>query len=611
MSEPQANRFAEDQETLPASLWVKVDAERSYELSEDGLWFHNIKNSVAVATKITGPFEIGCSFRDFNYASEGLRIEWYSTEGFPHRLKVYRSELMGEEFFRRLADKAFPLLDPVSRTAKAALQTFLYRVDPPTKARIADKVGWHLNNTVFCLPDRSYGSSLNGEQVIFAGEDCDKYLAAGTLEEWQDEVAIHAKGNSRLAFSLALAFASPLLEKLESRGGGFNFYGRSSTGKTTCAYLAGSVWGGPVFYQRWNSTANALEVTAARHNNTLLILDELNATGDPKGLGTLAYNLADGQSKQRLKPSADPRPGSTWNLIYLSTGENTLSDIQQSVQKETKSGQEVRLIDIPFTIPGQQGGFEHPSSFTTTYELARHLEIQSKKTYGTAIGPFLEELVALDPEDVAGMRAWKSRWTDHHTPDNANAQIKRVVDLFATVALGGYMASQWKIIPLTAEEVNWGVVECLTSYLKNKQFLGSGEANKAVEHIRAYIDKYEDSRFLPFDFTLGLTGTKTIISGYRRTIHDDDDEPVNTHFMFTAGAWSEACGDLNATEAARSLFELGVLVAKGPDKLSPSIWAPKGAGTKKRLYVIDWNKLMEADGGSPNIPRPLEVEDAI
>jgi putative DNA primase/helicase len=611
MSDQKVNRFAEDQESLPASLWVKVDGNKSYELTGGGLWYLHDEKGTAIPTLITGPFEVMCGFRDFNHASEGLRIEWTNSEGYRHLLTIYRSELMDEDFFRRLADKGFPLLDPVSKPAKAALQTFLYRVNPPIKARIVNKVGWHYNNTVFCLPNHSYGSSLNGEQVIFAGEDCDKYRAAGTLEEWQEKVAIHAKGNSRLAFSLALAFASPLLELLECRGGGFNFFGRSSTGKTTCAYLAGSVWGGPVFYQRWNSTGNALEITAARHNNTLLILDELNATGDPKGLGTLAYNLADGQSKQRLKANADPRAVSTWNLIYLSTGENTLSDIQQSVQKETKSGQEVRLIDIPFSIPSQHGGFEHPSSFPTTYDLARHLEIQSKKTYGTAIGPFLENLVDLTPDQVADMREWKSRWTNHHTPDKANAQIKRVVDLFATVALGGYMASRWEIIPLTAEEVNWGVLECLNSCLKNKSCLGSGEANKAVENIRSYIDKYEFSRFHSDDYGVAVPGTTIIKSGYRKTIWNDDDERVNTHFLFTTGAWKEACGDLNAKEAARSLFELGVLVAKGIDHLCDPITPPKGAGSKARMYVIDRNKLIEADGGIPNIPKPLEVEDAI
>jgi hypothetical protein len=132
-----------------------------------------------------------------------------------------------------------------------------------------------------------------------------------------------------------------------------------------------------------------------------------------------------------------------------------------------------------------------------------------------------------------------------------------------------------------------------------------------VENIRSYIDKYEYSRFYSDDYAVAAPATTIIKSGYRKTIWNDDEERVNTHFLFTTGGWKEACGDLNAKEAARSLFELGVLVARSIDHMHEPITPPKGAGSKARMYVIDRNKLIEADGGIPNSPRPLEVEDAI
>ena len=76
-----------------------------------------------------------------------------------------------------------------------------------------------------------------------------------------------------------MAFAGPLLGLIGREGGGFNFYGQSSRGKTTLAEASASVWGKggrPGFVRSWRSTANALEATAALHTDTLLVLDELS-----------------------------------------------------------------------------------------------------------------------------------------------------------------------------------------------------------------------------------------------------------------------------------------------------------------------------------------------
>ena len=56
------------------------------------------------------------------------------------------------------------------------------------------------------------------------------------------------------------------------------------------------MWGGASYLQRWRSTDNALEATAAQHSDGLLILDEL-AQVDPKTAGECAYMLANEQGK--------------------------------------------------------------------------------------------------------------------------------------------------------------------------------------------------------------------------------------------------------------------------------------------------------------------------
>jgi hypothetical protein len=97
------------------------------------------------------------------------------------------------------------------------------------------------------------------------------------------------------------------------------------SGKTTALKLAASVYGGTSYLQRWRSTDNALEATAAQHSDCLLILDEL-AQIDPKTAGECAYMLANEQGKARATRTGTPRARQAWRLLFLSAGELGLSD---------------------------------------------------------------------------------------------------------------------------------------------------------------------------------------------------------------------------------------------------------------------------------------------
>jgi putative DNA primase/helicase len=110
--------------------------------------------------------------------------------------------------------------------------------------------------------------------------------------------------------------------------------------------LAASVYGGTSYLQRWRSTDNALEATAAQHSDCLLILDEL-AQIDPKTAGECAYMLANEQGKARATRTGTPRARQAWRLLFLSAGELGLSDHMAEGMKRTRTGQEVRMADIP------------------------------------------------------------------------------------------------------------------------------------------------------------------------------------------------------------------------------------------------------------------------
>lgn len=603
---PNISRFAPTCGDLEP-ITVELNQGQKILLLPDGLTHIKPKADGSMEPiRVTFEFDLVAEVRGFQNQGRGVRLRWKDSEGYTHHQMVFRQDLIGDgaEVFRLLASRGFPFVDGTSKPLRNAFQAFLLRASSPVKARIVEKVGFH--GSTFCLPDNSFGPDLNGERVYFIGEQEHKYRSSGTLHEWQAQIAAHARGNSRLTFSLALAFAPPLLPTLHASGGGFNEFGPSSTGKTTCAFVAGSVWGGPQYWQSWNTTANALEATAARHNNTLLILDELN-TADPKTIGATAYNLANGSSRARLNSHAEAKEIKSWQLLYLSTAENTLDDLLHKNGEASKSGQQVRLVDIPICPPGLSGGFEHSSIFPDTYALAKHLHSASKTQYGTAIGPYLEMLVRQSEDDLEDLRRWKAEWVKSHTPRGADPQVQRVVDLFSIVALGGHLASKWGITTLTDDENDWGISECLSSWLSHRGHTGSGETDRAVQYLRDFLDAYGSSRF-EVAGTLDHSMFKSIPkrAGWRRQVFVDDredDRLDDVTFLFTVDAFREACRDLNPKQTARQLHHLGILKSATAKPLRIS----KQLGVH-RLYEVSYKAL---SGGPITVDHWAgEVEDA-
>lgn len=131
--------------------------------------------------------------------------------------------------------------------------------------------------------------------------------------------------------------------------------------------------------QRWRTTDNALEAIAAQHCDGLLILDEL-AQVDGKVAGECAYMLANEQSKARASRSGAARARLSWRLLFLSAGELGLADHMAEGGKRTRTGQEVRMADIPADAGQGMGAFEclHDAAdvgrgFLRCYQVRRRL----------------------------------------------------------------------------------------------------------------------------------------------------------------------------------------------------------------------------------------------
>jgi putative DNA primase/helicase len=89
-------------------------------------------------------------------------------------------------------------------------------------------------------------------------------------------------------------------------------------------------------------------------------LDEL-AQLPQADANTVAYMIANGMGKARANRAGQLRATALWRVLYLSTGEISLSDLAGRDSKGTKrsaAGQEVRVLDIEADAGKGMGLFE-------------------------------------------------------------------------------------------------------------------------------------------------------------------------------------------------------------------------------------------------------------
>ena len=266
------------------------------------------------------PLEIEAVTRDSNGEEWGRLLVVTDRDGRRHPWAMPMAMLAGDGTIYREKLLSLGLELAPSKFGKDALHDYISTMRVQERARCVPRVGWH--GRVFVLPNESYGAKTD-ERVLLQSSGDHAFRISGTLDEWQKEIAGYACGNSRLAFSIAAAFAAPLVALVSGESGGFHFRGSSSIGKSTALSVAASVWGGggvKGYIKQWRATDNGLEAVAANHCDTLLCLDELSQI-DAKAAGAAAYMLANGAGKSRSGRGGEARPTHEWRALFLSNGE--------------------------------------------------------------------------------------------------------------------------------------------------------------------------------------------------------------------------------------------------------------------------------------------------
>ncbi len=240
-----------------------------------------------------------------------------------------------------------------------------------------------------------------------------------------------------------------------------------------------------------------LEGIASLHNDRLLCLDELGQIS-PHEAGHVIYMLGNGMGKGRATQQGHAKKQTTWRLVFLSTGELSLTQLMSEIGKRAKAGQEVRFIEIPADT-GIHGLFESLHGFENGADFATYLKDTCSVLYGTASKAFLGKLVE-DIESAIDMVKTVINGIRHrYLPKDASAQVIRVFNHFALIAAAGELASRFGIMGWEVETALEGVMKCFKDWLESRGDTGMHEEREAISQVRSYFELHGESRFTPWD----------------------------------------------------------------------------------------------------------------
>ena len=361
---------------------------------------------------------------------------------------------------------------------------------------------------------------------------------AGTLEEWQTEIAQYAAGNSRLCLALGIAFAAPLLSLLHAESGGFHLFGDSSDGKTTAALVALSVWGKPSDTKiTWRGTGLGFSNIAAARNDGLLVLDEMGQA-KAKVIGDTVYGIMNGVNKIQGAKQGGNRHTDRWRILVLSTGEKT-PDAIMGKYEEWHAGQNTRLPSIPAYTGKGHGIYDNLHHFANGAELSEHLQEAVEQQHGMAGRAFINLI-----DEHTPAKAQELIQAFMHALPQLSGQARRVAKRFALVAAALELAAP--ITGLTAGVGMMGVKQCFDDWLE-RNGTGKMEDERIREQALAFMQQHaKGMRFSDWNDTY----TNANHAGFRRRAASEE---LDEYFVIPAVFEQEICGTFDRNKVCAVL----------------------------------------------------------
>lgn len=462
-----------------------------------GVYFFNSPKSADRQPQplwVCSPLEVQAQCRTPESNEWGKLLVWQDPDGQPKEWAMPNRLLGGEPKFI-----ISPLLAGGLQIArKKHLIDYISKENPSNRVVSLEKTGW-AKPGVYILPNSVVDETTDSDIYKLLSEARpEPDFSRGTLESWREHVASLCLGNSRLLFAVSAAFAGPLLQPCGYNGGGFHFIGSSSIGKSLSMLMAASVMDDPErAVITWRATDNGLESIASRHNDGLLMLDELGQV-DGRKAGEIAYMLANGTGKTRAQKDGQSKKCLTWRLVFLSNGEIDLSQLMTENGKRTMAGQEVRMVTIPADAGKGFGIFENLHGLSDSKAMADKVRLATQVNHGTAFVPYLQYIAKNHSILPAYVKSSVSLFIRDYCKANSDGQVMRVAERFGIVAAAGELATRAGITGWPERAAVEAAAHCFEAWIDWRGGLGSQEEREVIRRLLEAISR-DSARFQSVD----------------------------------------------------------------------------------------------------------------
>jgi uncharacterized protein (DUF927 family) len=554
----------------------------SFEMSSAGLTMIVAKGKgdgkQEIGEQVSGAFEILGRSRDPSSRGWGRWLRWRDCDGRPHSRHVTDAALQGDpaSLCATLADEGLHIV----RGHQRDLANYLNGCNVEARVTVVSRTGYHevTGGRVFVLPNEVLGSP-GAEAVFLDASAHGPYEIKGTLAGWQKGVAALVGSHTIPVLAVSTALAGPLLALAGQEGGGINFFGASSRGKTTVAQAAASVWGrgsSPGFVRAWRATANGLEGVAASATDTVLILDELGVV-EARDAASAIYGLANGTGKARAARDGSLRDPKTWRTLILSTGELPIEGkLAEDKGRRAKAGQLVRMLDIPADRGAGFGIFDHAGADGDASRIADAIKRAAVTDYGMAGPEFVRRLLSRDPDrTVRELCSYVDEFVRRHVPVGSDGQVIRAAQRLGLIGAAGEFARGAGICPWPQGAAFEAAAWALQRWIENRGGADDTEGRHAVEQVRRFIEAHGESRFEALDDHDRFRVHNR--AGWRSGSGDDRE------WLIPPETWkAEICIGMDPTFVARMLCDRGMLLR------SSAVFSSvrKIAGSNRRVYVL-------------------------
>ena len=600
---------------------IKPNVPQGFKLTENGVeaFYKSDDKGNEIYRRICAPLELLALTRDAGGSGQdwGVLVRFKDYDGQEKRLNIPKRLFAtdgGSDIRKQLLSEGLHI-EPRSQE-KGKLIDYLNCPDITNRVGLVKKLGWH--KSAFILPDQTIGETVS--PLLYDNEnarDC-KLKAAGSISDWQREIASYCEGNPLLTLAVSLAFTGPLVSLMGlSENVGFHFYGDSSLGKSTLMNVACSVYGKPSeFKGSWRTTDNALEDTAALHSDMLLALDELNEA-NPLTIEGIIYMVGNGKGKNRSGPDYAKKKTQRWNLAFLSNGEKTIDDYLGSIGKSVNGGVHMRFLSLPASqhedeaLKKRNGIYTDTHNFINGAALSDHLNKACEKYHGEPFLEFIKQLTSTDLGELIKVHhAEIATYRERVLGNDAGGQAVRAFQKFALVGLAGELASTFGITGWSEGHSIQSAISLFRMWVDIRGGTGNVEEIQLLNHLAKQIKLYGEKHFKRWDRSGAKdpmvidehVPSKLEMWGYREQItirHPDKDATTDhMYYVYKDIFMDVMCKGFDGKRAARLLRDLGVSMLRPSElerkKLNTSEALPNAGGKSQQVIKFKASSLFEA-----------------